>query len=287
VESCDPGSQRCTALDDGSRAYCADGCKPGSKVCVLNGVGSCYDDGSLPKSGTPCASNERCQNGECKALGCEVLGIGQACADLPCVPGETGCVLDQVGTCAADGKSLSQLTEDCRAEGNVCTADWKCAKSFIDIIPAGASADVVPADTLVADVITVRTPRKLIELQTWLPSASTTRQMHWLAYELVGNTFVAKADKLVSDLASTEYHSSGFGSFSYQLEAGKTYLLGLVVEGASLARPSLSGSYAAQLSFGVLQGRLRAPYAPTIELDAMTDVRFDIVSHLRVTTEAP
>jgi len=285
VESCDPEHQRCVTENDGSPAHCSDACKPGTKLCVLNGVGTCNDDGSPPKGGIPCAFNERCQDGECKALPCEVLGNAKACVALPCVPGESGCVLDQVGTCGADGKSLSQVTEDCKAEGNVCTADQTCAKSFVDIIAAGVDSETVPANTLVGDVIYVRWPRKLIELQTWIAAVSGTRKLHWVAYELIGNTFVLGADKLVVDYPKSEFHSSGVGSFSYQLEAGKTYLVGVVVPEEGVTRPTNS-AYAEQLSFGVLEGSLKAPYAASIDVQA-NQVRFDISSHLRVTTASP
>ncbi|MEI9949695.1 MAG: hypothetical protein WDO74_12140 [Pseudomonadota bacterium] len=296
-------------------------CEPGRRYCRDGDAYQCNETGEFENVVQSCASDEPCEDGECKPRRCtagvpfcvnsdvylcqngapaaallQSCGSGRACQELfpgsakygaaclpaPCSTGEISCVQNQVGTCAPDGKSLSLLIQDCPAEGSVCTADATCRKSVIDALGVAESGEMNSADTLVANVITVHTPRKLTELQTYIVASSAPRQLRWLVYEQVGSAFVVKAEAVVSNTHDLEL---GVGVLSYQLEAGKTYLLGRVLSAGETTNDL--APFEQNLSFAVLVGSLRIPYAPSIDVKAMDNIQLDIVSFMRVSTELP
>src|SRR6188768_1723573 len=98
---------------NGSRGECKpQPCEAGFVFCKDSDVYLCAGGGS-PSLVQACGTGSACQ-----ALipGSPTQAV--ACLPTPCSPGETSCVGDRLGTCAADGKSLSQLNEDCIAQGN-------------------------------------------------------------------------------------------------------------------------------------------------------------------------
>jgi hypothetical protein len=291
--------QYCTT--SGSYAYCAQGCTPNQISCSGNAALTCNADGTWPQASTDCGSNKFCEEGTgckpkvcdsgtlfCKdgdVYGCDWFGASAAlyqdcpadttcnvtnsnysCIPLPCSPGDTVCLGNKVGTCAADGQSLSQVTDDCTAAGSICSADNKCAKSVVDILgvdePQGDISE--PSTYFVGDVIQVSSARKLTEMQFkfFLPP---TRSVRWVVFEETSDTnFTARQDWVVADQSGSGFFSSG--AISYALKAGKTYLLGAVITGGNQFTAYLdTGPFAQNASFGTVLGRVESGYsAPTM-----------------------
>jgi hypothetical protein len=203
------------------------------------------------------------------------------CAPLACTPGATACLLNKLGTCANDGASLSSVTTDCTANSNVCTPDAKCAATTTDTLGVDEYVQPVYADNFLGDMIAVNSARKLTELSMWLVFQSS-RELRWVIYEQTGSAFVAKVDKVVTVASSTGWVTTP--GFSYQLQAGKIYLLGVVVSGGG-ATHSLDVAPFAQPSFGTVLGWMNSAYASSYYyLDTFTD---ESVAQLRVTTAFP
>ncbi|MEI9953384.1 MAG: hypothetical protein WDO74_31510 [Pseudomonadota bacterium] len=331
-QSCDQKTERCLTKEDSSYAYCAEGCKPGARLCVpgTNASGAfatCNADGSKPTSGTPCGKDEFCKEGACVPSGCVgelscrgselyacnvdtplacptehacldlVVGsryFGAGCAALPCSPGTSACVRNQVGTCAPDGNSLTQVTDDCMADGSVCSADPQCAKAVTDTLGVADNNEVEFSGNLVVNLISVHSPRRLTELQSWLTLLGP-RQVRWIVYEEVGNVFVSKAETVVSAPASNgTFVGSGAQSFNYLLEAGKNYLFGVVVSDGDGTTAYDFEPYVENLSFAVIRGRATGiQYAPSIDATTFDDdgmityIQTQSVAVMKATTELP
>ncbi len=331
-QSCDQKTERCLTKQDNSYAYCADGCMPGAKLCVpgSNASGAfatCNADGSKPTSGTACGKDELCKEGACVPTGCIselsckgselyacnvdtplgcptahgclelVVGsryFGAGCAALPCSPGMTACVRNQVGTCAADGNSLTQVTDDCAANGSVCNTDSQCAKTVTDTLGVAENNEVEFSGNLVVNLISVHSPRRLTELQSWLTLLGP-RQVRWIVYEEVGNVFVSKTETVVSAPACNgTLVSSGANSFNYLLEAGKIYLFAVQVSDGDGTTAYDFEPYVENLSFGVIRGRATGiPYAANIDASTFDDdgmityIQTQAVAVMKVTTELP
>lgn len=194
---------------------------------------------------------------------------------------------DRLGTCAADGKSLSQLNEDCIAQGNVCSLNGSCLHYTSDEIGVGdpnSVSDKNPEGTLVANVITVHTRRKLIVLQTFIAPKSPPPKLRWLVYEQVGNAFVAKVDVVVTQPLDLMNGVADVDNFP--LEPGKTYLFGRVLSAAD-STLNTEASSMAHLSFGTVVGRLSLPYAASIDIAALEVLQTDVVSFMRMDTLPP
>ena len=313
TQTCNAQSERCIAY--GSYASCkANECHAGDTLCSDNMIKVCNADGTLPATGTACADNQFCENAQCKAqlcvpytyfcsgkdvyycdfnspvlsqpcdadTACKVLGSsGAACAPLACSPSSSACLGNQIGTCAADGHSLSQVTNDCAAATSVCTTDLQCAKSATDALGVAENVEPFAASYVVGDVIDVDSTRKLTELQTQLVLAGS-RELRWIVYELSGQTFVAKVDKLVSNVTGSGFISSG--PFSYTLTAGKRYLLGVVVTGGDAVDYVDTWPYPSKVSFGSLIGRVLNYYPGSFD-GSYIDTNY--ISLMKVTTELP
>jgi hypothetical protein len=200
---------------------------------------------------------------------------------LACSPGSTTCIGDKIGKCATDGQGLSATTTDCTATANVCTADLKCAASATDAIGVSENAEVIAANSLIGDVIDVDSTRKLTELQTNLV-LSGSRELRWIVYELSGQTFVAKADKVVSSVTGSGFLSSG--TFNFTLTAGKRYLLGVVVSGGDAVDYVDNMPYVRDVSFGTVTGRVFNYYPSTFDVYA---IDMYSTSQMKVMTAAP
>lgn len=301
-----------------------DVCTPGQTTCDKNVAKVCNDDGSLPDQGTDCGDDAWCEAGKCTlrtctpdsyycsdtdiyycssdqpptlvsqcpdTQACQALpgaqdpqsgSNGALCAPLPCTAGEAACLLNQLGTCAADGSSLTQVTTDCTATGDVCTADGQCAASVTESLGVDESVQPAYADYFAGDMIAVTSARKLTGLGMWLVFQST-RQLRWVLYEQTSTAFVAKIDKVVTVASSTGLVTAP-EDFTYALQVGKAYLLGVVVSGGGATLTTDTAPFA-EPSFGTLLGSLDATYASTFSyLDSFTT---EAVVQLQVTTALP
>ncbi len=115
------------------------------------------------------------------------------------------------------------------------------------------NAEVIWAGTMIGDAIDVDSNRKLTELSTHLV-LSSPRELRWIVYEFSGNAFVAKIDKVVSSVTGNGFISSG--ALSFQLTAGKRYVLGVVVSGGDGVDYIDSNPFSGDLSFGTVVGRV-------------------------------
>ncbi|HET7544524.1 MAG TPA: hypothetical protein VFK05_31860 [Polyangiaceae bacterium] len=316
-QTCNPQSEHCQIYSSGSFGYCEKNvCHAGDTVCDNNTIKVCNADGSLPATGTTCSSTQYCENAQCKDLPCTpgnyackgsdiyycdfvapylyltqqcgpdyacktMSGQGATCVPLACTPSSTTCIGDKIGTCAMDGQSLSAVTTDCTASTSICTTDLKCAKSATDTIGVAENADVMQASNVFGDVIDVDSTRKLTELQMQLV-LSGPRELRWIIYELSGQTFVAKIDKLVSNVSGTGFISSG--ALDFKLTAGKRYLLGVVISGGDAVDYLDTVPYGANVSFGTVTGRVVSYYPSTFDVWSVDP---NYVSQMKVTTEAP
>jgi len=310
-------SEHCATYGGGSYAYCkTNDCQAGDPVCADNMIKVCNADGTLPATGTACADTQICENAQCKDrpcvpgnyfckgadvyycdfnspyiflsqtceadTSCKASGTsGASCAPLACSPTAAACVGDKIGTCGADGQSLSAVTTDCTATSSVCTTDLKCAKSASDKIGEAENSEVVAAGTIVGDVIDVDSTRKLTELQTQLV-LNGPRELRWIVYELTGQNFVAKIDKVISSVSGTGFISSG--PFNYKLLAGKRYLLGVVISGGDAVDYIDGSPFFKDVSFGTVTGRVLNYYPSTFDAFSVDP---GYVSQMKVLTEAP
>jgi hypothetical protein len=305
-------NEHCTTYSSGSFAYCqTNSCDPGTKVCSDNMIKVCNSDGTLPSSGTPCGDTQYCEAAQCKerpcTLGtafckdgniyycdfngpylnqtcdtetaCKALGSDAMCAPFACSPASSACLGNQIGTCASNGQSLSQVSTDCATASNVCTADLKCAKSATDTLGVAENAEAFPSSQLVGDVVDIYSTRKLTELQMQLVLAGP-RELRWIVYELTGQSFVAKIDKIVSAAAGAGFISSG--PLSFTLTAGKRYVLGVVVSGGDAIDYYDSVPFPGKVSFGTVLGRVLVYYPGSFDV---FNVDANFVSQMKVTTE--
>ena len=316
-QTCNSQTEHCTTYSGSSSAYCkSNDCKAGETVCADNVIKVCNADGSLPASGTACSDTQICENAQCKErpcvpgnyfckdsnvyycefsspyvslaqfcdtdTACKVVGTsGASCSPLACSPSSSACVGDKIGTCAADGLSLSAVTTDCTATTSVCTTALKCEKSATDSIGSVETPEIISASTVVGDVIDVDSTRKLTELQTQLVLTGP-RDLRWIVYELTGQTFVAKYDKVVAGASGTGFVSSG--ALNYRLSAGKRYLLAVVISTGDAVDYIDYAPYTKDVSFGTLAGRVVNWYPGTFDVFSMDP---SSVSLMKVVTEAP
>jgi hypothetical protein len=299
-QTCTPNYYHCTPYPSANYAVCDyNQCQPNQLLCDNNIARTCNPDGSWPTAGTDCGSDKYCDTGACKTrvcdagtifckdgdvYGCDWLGSSASlyqdcptdttcnvtngnysCIPLPCSPGDTVCLGNKIGTCAADGQSLGTVTTDCTTAGSICGTDNKCAKSVVDILgvdePQGDISE--PSTYFVGDVIQVTSARKLTEMQFkfLLPP---TRSVRWVVFqETSDSNFTAKQDWVVADQSGSGFFSSG--AISYALQAGKTYLLGAVVTGGNQFTAYLdTGPFAINASFGTVLGRVESGYSSTM-----------------------
>ncbi|MEI9941017.1 MAG: hypothetical protein WDO69_27685 [Pseudomonadota bacterium] len=324
-QTCITGSEHCEVSPAGLYAFCVTNkCTPGTTLCDGDVIKSCNDDGSLPEDGTACGTDEFCENATCKPRLCDLntllckgkdiyfcdvtgptlhkqcdadqacLAIAHStdtfypdqvqCMPLPCPPGATGCALNEIGTCGPDGQSLSTVTTDCTANANVCTTSATCAASATDTLGLDETVEALAAGTYAGNVIDVRSPRKLTELQLWSVFASP-RDLHWVVYEQVGNDFVLRVDKTTSQASSSGFVSSGPLSFSYKLEAGKRYALGVSLSGDGVCFDQTM-PFTGNASFGSLLGSVRT-FADSASFDIASNFVPGVVGYMNVTTASP
>ncbi len=312
-QTCQAEWQHCAPY--GSYAYCeSNQCQPGQAVCDSNVVKTCTASGTLPPTGTACASDTYCDGGVCKPRNCDVdrffcqsgdiyycsydgppqlaqtceydrvckpVTDGATCAALPCSPTSTVCLGNKVGTCAADGLTLGKVTEDCAAAASICTADLKCAKTAMDTLGIAENVEGVGAGTFIGDAIDVTSPRKVTEMSLNLVLAAS-RELRWVIYEQTGQAFTARIDKLVSNVSGSGFQSSG--ALSYSLKAGKRYVLGVVVSGGDAVAYYDTAPFGPVTSFGNPVGRVVTYYQSVIDAGNLYQ---EYLYQMKITTESP
>lgn len=309
-------SEHCYIYGNGTYGSCqSNDCSAGTVSCIDNQIKTCTDKGFWPAAGTPCGANQYCDGAACvdrictvgslfckgddvyycpdsgapylstdcyEGMTCEQVGDSPAvCSPLYCDPGSVACVGNKIGTCGADGKSIASVTDDCAATSLVCSSDLKCAASASDTLGIAESVQVVSAGVLVGDAIKVHSARQLTEFQVQLALAQP-RELRWVIYELVGGTYVARLDKLVSSVSGTGFISSG--SFKYPLKAGKSYLLGVVVGGGDGVAYYDSAPFPSDVSFGSILGSAYISYYASVD---MYNVYSGSAVQIKVATGAP
>lgn len=313
-QSCSDYWQHCAQYST-NYAYCeSNQCHAGDVVCDGNLIKTCTADSTLPSTGTDCGNDNYCENGECKPRGCDPVdqyvckdgdiyycgfsgaslqqqcpeqtackstGSGATCEPLPCEPGSVACLADKLGSCATDGKSLSKVTEDCSASGNVCTADLKCGKSAVDTLAVAETLELISPGYFVGDAIEVNSARKLTELSFKLVTPGP-RELRWVIYEQTGQTFTARLDKIVSNVVSTGTVSSG--PFNYALKANKRYVVGLVLSGGDGAVYTDAAPFGHPTSFGNLLGRVNIYYQSVADIG---NLYTEYAYQMGMSTEAP
>jgi len=312
-QTCTPSYSHCTSYASGNYAYCeSNECSPGqAALCYGNEVRVCNPDGSAADSGTDCGVDKYCESGVCKPRLCEpgtnfckdgdiyncdwsgtnaYLSLdcpsdttcdsnAYACVPLPCSPGDTVCLGNKVGTCAADGQTLSKVTEDCTATTSICGPDNKCVKSVVETVGLAEDATTLYSNTVMGDVVKVSSPRKITEIQAYLvlPSA---RELRWVVFEeTAGYTYTARQDWIVSNQSGTGFFSSG--AISYALKAGKTYLFGVAITGGNTSIAYFdTAPFGLTASFGTVLGNVVSGYSSIINVSP----DYNFVFQMKLTT---
>jgi hypothetical protein len=317
-QTCQSQWQHC--VTSGNYAYCAQNdCQAGQQFCDGNITKVCNPDGSWPQTGTDCGADKYCdpntvtcktkvcepytyyckdgniyycdyfggpQQGEfpiqnCPSdTTCKVQNNSATCVPFPCPPGETACLANKVGKCAADGQALGTVTDDCAAAGSVCGADGKCAKSVVEALGVAEDATTEQGGNVMGDVIQVSSARKVTEMQMNLVLAAP-RELRWVIFEQSGDNFVAKIDKVISNVSGTGFLSSG--AINFTLKAGKTYLFAVAISGGNSIAYFDTAPFTANASFGGVLGRVDSYYASTMQAYVDTGVLYQ----MKITTESP
>ena len=261
-------------------------CKVGTFYCNEQNIYSCEPNG--PQLYTDCDTGEACRTVLPNPDGDIDPGFAESlvwCSAPSCPPSHADCVLNKIGACAADGTTLSVVTSDCAADGKICTADLTCAASTTDTLGQSDITSELNQDTFWGDVIDVRSPRKLTELQFWLAFAST-RQLHWMVFEQVDSQFILRADKITTEATGAGFVSSGALSFDYPLEAGKRYAMGIAIAGGDSVVVYQDAPFETKPSFGDPLG-----VASAVNEFASFDVAGSFyrwtMAYMKVTTAAP
>lgn len=320
-QTCNHASEHCEE-SSGGFAFCfSDVCAPGKLSCDRNQVKLCTEQGDFPNEVEEDCGEGWCQDGACMERVCEVgsyfcqdsdiyycqyqappdlymecngdtvcrsagatsdpsIPYGVFCGEHSCAAGETACLKNQIGKCASDGESLSQVTTDCASDDKICTADLKCATSATDQLGVGETGQFLYSESFTGNLLEVSSARTLTQLKAYLlfPSA---RQLRWVIYEQSGTAFVAKTDKVASVASGTGLIASP--AFSFRLQAGKRYLVGLAVSGGDVSSYYDGAPYAARISFGAVLGQFSSPYVARYDyLDSFTH---DWLLQLEITTE--
>jgi len=258
------------------------GCVLNSVFCKHNGVYTCEPTG--PSLFQQCDSTTECVSVIPDLQSTTELHAPLAsCVPFACPPGQTGCAANQIGTCDSDG-NVATVTTDCAAAGQVCTSTGACAANVTETIGHDETKVVLSGSSpYVADVVDVRSARRLTMLQAWLavPAPSDVR---WIVYEQVDNQFLLRADKTTSVASSTAGFVSS-GPLNYRLEAGKRYALGVSVPTGSVAFIS-DTPWLAALSLGPAIGSVSNPSDPA-SFDISSQYSPYDVWYMTLTTEAP
>jgi hypothetical protein len=258
VRDCEPGATRCnntTLFSCGADGHWSPGaedqracppppdpepiCQPFTSVCADGLLEVCLESGLAYATPHACPSGSHCLD----------QGDYDQCIRNACQPGETACLGNQVGVCASDGQSLSRVTLDCPAQGQICYgAD--CSPSLVERLapsPDGTDSTLGIVELVMVDVHSSRT---LSQLNTEI-LLSADGLLHWLVYEGGSSGYVLLYDGTSPVLAGSSRPSSG--ELSLPLRAGRRYAFGLstTTRGSFFRQEVLSSR---ELSFGRVYG---------------------------------
>ncbi|HYQ18804.1 MAG TPA: hypothetical protein VEQ58_23675 [Polyangiaceae bacterium] len=273
-------------MDCGSSAWCLDGeCQP--RTCPVNQYYCEGDDiyycleTEPPQLVSSCGAGLSCH----PFVGGSDAGTGSygvLCLPPTCSTGDKTCLLNKIGTCGADGETLSSVTTDCTTDDKVCTADGKCAASAVDALGVDESTQPAYSDNFMGDVVMVASARTLTQIGMYLDFHSV-RQLRWVIYEQTASSLVAKVDKVVSVASSSGLLTSP--AFTFQLQPGKSYVVGVVVSGGGATYSLDTAPFETKLSFGTLIGYAVTSYTSTIDYSNV--FLTDGVIQMQLTTELP
>ena len=291
-------------------------CTPGTPTCNINNVlSTCKADGTGPEAGgTSCGGDKTCSNGSCLehvctpgkafcngnvASYCSYDGLssysytscgdsarctegadGVTCDPFLCDPGQKTCIGNQIGVCD-DGFALSSVSTDCNTTNQVCTAAAGCADSTVDTIGDAEELQSEPQGMVIGDIIEVTSNRQLSQIEADLVLAGA-RDLRWVVYRLIDSNFVALFDKVVQGQTGSGYFSSG--TINVNLVVGKTYLIGVAVNGGGFVPYYDAAPWAVPVSFGQVQGSLATPYSTSVYRYSGTN---SLAYDLRLTSGAP
>ena len=231
-------------------------CTPSAQFCADGNVAQCGYDGTSSSVTSVCTFGTYCQ----------AQGTTASCVPTPCLPDTDACVSEKFGHCAADGMSVGSGASDCGAAGKVCTLAG-CAASATDTLGTSNQVATANGGTVLLDVISVESPRKLTMIETYL-TLPATPSLVWAVYQqnLINGyaQFDLKYQKTTSG-SGTGFQSSG--AINVSLEAGKTYAIGVSVSSVSSGTfvyyhdPSNSP---VALNFAHTLGSFSTPFATTV-----------------------
>lgn len=279
-------SDACSASEycvDGSY-YCQfDKCTAGAAVCNGNVATTCASDGSGPVAGgTDCAATSQvCEAGACQAVVCtsgaltcqgeavyqcqangtgtqlydsctvseycDASGETPACMPDLCTAGTLGCNGEVVSTCDANGGSWTSPGANCKATNQVCILGGTCAVEEVATQGAITSTKSVSSTQLLA--FRVLTARKLtkIELQG---SFAGLQKLTWVVYEKrVGSEMYDLAYQKVTSQTMPALGALQSPALDFQLVAGKSYAVGLLVSATATVYYSTSAQLVAKAAF--------------------------------------
>jgi hypothetical protein len=290
VADCGTG-EHCT---NGASACEPNACSPGAGVCNGTVATTCREDGSGPEDGgVDCAeTGEACRLGECEPLictsserfcegghvrVCNSSGTASApyetcleseycddtatvtCRPRRCTPSAAACSGETLAVCNEDGSGYASTSTNCALTGEVCDLVNACGPSAIDTVGSAGLSSENPMPTLHLTVLDVLIPRTLTEVRSYFAVAANT-QVAWLVYEAVDNN---RTYEKALELAATAtagvamFHSSG--ELNVVLQAGHSYAMGVLVQGAHTEYQGLSP--AEPLSFATVIGPSRTTIA--------------------------
>jgi hypothetical protein len=285
----------------GSYAYCdPDVCQPGELGCNANVLATCNSDGSdwLP-GGTDCSlADGTCSNAACVPNACspgqlfckdgnvqscdwqgltfslsQFCAVGTYCATsagvtscvpTPCAPDSDGCANEKLGHCTSDGMGVEPGATDCAALEQVCTLQG-CAKTAVDVISSPAQLSAASAGEFVGDVITVDTGRKLTQIEVDL-SMPGTRTLVWSVYVQTNADGEGEFDlKYQKNGSGTGAGYQSSGAINLELEAGKTYAVGVNAADGSVVYYYDVPEQAQALNFAHVIGAVDTGFEPTFD----------------------
>jgi hypothetical protein len=218
-------------------------CEPFTSVCADSLFKVCLESGLAYSAPSACDGDRHCLD----------LGDYDQCIPNACQPGTTVCLGNQVGVCASDGQSLSQVTLDCPAQGEICI-DVLCGWSVGDGLGQRAGHGNSVNGVVELLMVDVHTDRTLLALTSFL-DLTTRSTIHWLVYESGSAGYELVLDTTTTAPAGNE----GVGTdpianpLNLPLRAGKRYVFGMSVSGKGyFYRESTLGGH--ELSFGRVYG---------------------------------
>jgi hypothetical protein len=153
---------------------------------------------------------------------CAVVDAVAECAANLCAPDADACIENRLGVCGADGASLSSVTDDCAAQGQICNPARACSDSAVDTLgPAGDSTISGKGNSISGNLIDVCSDRLITSMQARLKLDAPT-QGAFLIYELVGGKYVLRLDDVGSfEPAADAVFSSH--ALNFKIYAGRRY----------------------------------------------------------------